>query len=355
MILLASFTFSFVTTFLLIQYQHLHGHYTSDSDILGPQKVHTNIVPRIGGISIAIGLLIGELINLMTLAPSTLGLTLLLCSIPVFLAGLGEDITKNVGIITRLLFGTISGIFFIFLTNGRIQGLDVPFLDPLFTIPGFVIFLTVFAIVGLINAFNIIDGFNGLASLVGAIILAAITVQAYRVNDTEITYLGLMMITAILGFFYWNYPRGLIFLGDGGAYLIGFWIASLSVLLVYRNAQISPWFALVINGYPIVETIFSIYRRKIHRGKNPGSPDRIHFHSLIYRRIIRQNYINKYPNEANAKTSMYSWALTIACILPALIWPASTYILGGVFGLFVGLYIWIYSKIVRFKTPRWLV
>ncbi len=84
----------------------------------------------------------------------------------------------------------------------------------------------------------------------------------------------------------YNYPRGLVFLGDGGAYLIGFWVASLSVLLVYRHQEISPSFALLINIYPIIETLFSIYRRRIHQGKCPGQADRLHFHTLIYRRLL---------------------------------------------------------------------
>lgn len=134
---------------------------------------------------------------------------------------------------------------------------------------------------GLANAYNIIDGFNGLASMVGIITLLAIAYMGFLFFDPTIIYLSLVMAGAILVFFIWNYPRGLIFLGDGGAYLIGFWIAALSILLTCRHQEISPWLALLINGYPILETLFTIYRRRFHQGKGPGQPDCIHFHTLI--------------------------------------------------------------------------
>jgi UDP-N-acetylmuramyl pentapeptide phosphotransferase/UDP-N-acetylglucosamine-1-phosphate transferase len=61
----------------------------------------------------------------------------------------------------------------------------------------------------------------------------------------------------------WNYPRGKIFLGDGGAYLLGFWLAELSVLLVVRHPEVSPWFPMLLLVYPIFETLFSMYRSKV--------------------------------------------------------------------------------------------
>jgi len=156
-----------------------------------------------------------------------------------------------------------------------------------------------------------------------------------------------------LGFFIWNYPRGLIFLGDGGAYLIGFWIASLSILLVSRHTEVSPWFALLVNAYPIMETIFTIYRRSIHQNKNPGLPDGIHFHTLIYRRLL-----TKHPHEevflGNARTAPYLWVLTGLAAFPALLWWNDTPILMSTCALFLISYVWIYRQIVRFKTPGWL-
>ena len=190
--------------------------------------------------------------------------------------------------------------------------------------------------------------------MVGIITLLAIAYVAIVLIDPMITYLALVMVGAILGFFIWNYPRGLIFLGDGGAYLLGYWVSALSILLVCRHQQISPWFALLINGYPIFETLFTIYRRKVHQGKNLGSPDGIHFHSLIYRRILMNHYRDQDILSANARTAPYLWLLTCMCIVPAILWWQSTPILIGASILFMISYIWLYARIVKFRTPQWL-
>jgi UDP-N-acetylmuramyl pentapeptide phosphotransferase/UDP-N-acetylglucosamine-1-phosphate transferase len=165
------------------------------------------------------------------------------------------------------------------------------------------------------------------------------------------------MVGANLGFFIWNYPRGLIFLGDGGAYLLGFWTAVTSILLIVRHPEISPWVALMINGYPILETIFSIWRKAIHRRGSPSEPDSIHFHMLIYRRVLSPNRFKTkldYGFSNNAKTSPYLWVLAGLTIAPAILWPHSTPILMLCAALVSAFYIWIYLRIVRFKTPNWL-
>lgn len=102
------------------------------------------------------------------------------------------------------------------------------------------IIFTIISITGLSNAYNIIDGFNGLASMVSIICLLAIGYIAFKTNDINLAAACLIVIGSIGGFFIWNYPKDLIFLGNGGAYLIGFLIASFSILLVLHNPNVSP-------------------------------------------------------------------------------------------------------------------
>ncbi|MBU3589085.1 glycosyltransferase family 4 protein [Polynucleobacter sp. 80A-SIGWE] len=352
--LLAAFLSSFVATLLIIRFKHLHQRFSADWDLSGPQKFHTKVVPRIGGISIAIGLCAAILFRLKNVPNPSIELTLLICAIPTFAIGVTEDLTKKISIRLRLIFTTIAATLFVYLVPVQITRLDIPYLDLIFIFPVVGAVLTVFAITGLANAYNIIDGFNGLAGMVGIITLMAITYVGFALADPLIMYLSLIMASSILGFFIWNYPRGLIFLGDGGAYLIGFWIASLSILLTYRHQEISPWFALLINGYPIMETLFTIYRRKIHQGKSPGQPDGIHFHTLMYRRILMNNHQDNNVFSANARTAPYFWALAVMSIAPAVLWWQSTPTLIGACTLFTTSYVWLYGRIVKFKTPKWL-
>jgi len=352
--LITAFFGSYLKTLLIIRYQHLHEHLSHDHDLSSPQKVHKNAVPRIGGLSILVGLICAMLVSLLqNNRPPNLFLIFLLCSIPTFAIGFAEDLTKKVGVKMRLLFTALSAALITYVLAFPITHLDIPIADLLFAIPFFGFAFTVFAITGLANAYNIIDGFNGLASMVAVITLTTITYVCFKVADFELTAIALVMIGSILGFFIWNYPRGLIFLGDGGAYLIGFWIASLSILLVSRHTEVSPWFAMLVNAYPIMETLFTIYRRRIHQNKNPGLPDGIHFHTLIYRRLL-----TKHSQEeaflSNARTAPYLWVLTGLSAVPALLWWNDTAILMIACALFLISYVWIYRQIVRFRSPHWL-
>ena len=210
----------------------------------------------------------------------------------------------------------------------------------LFRLPQFLaIPFTVFAIVGVTNSINIIDGFNGLASGVALIALASFGLVAYIHGDYLILSFTLILIFSILGFLVWNFPRGKIFLGDSGAYIIGFLLAILSILTVKRNPEISPWFPLAVLFYPIFETLFSIYRRKFIQKKSPLENDGLHLHTLIYKRIAK----------SNPKTSLYIWPLVSFLNILALIFHSNTFMLIFIFVLFSIVYIYIYQRLVRFK------
>lgn len=354
--ILVAFFLSFGITILIIRTQNLHGKMSGDIDFDGPQKFHTRSVPRIGGLAIGIAIFTSTIWHFQNNLQGIEGLFLLLSALPVFGIGITEDLTKKVSVRTRLIFTAIGALIAVHLLGVHINHLDIPGIDYLIAVPFISIAFTIFAITGLANAYNIIDGFNGLSSMIGMITLVALGYISYQLNDPLLVFLSFSMVSAILGFFIWNYPRGLIFLGDGGAYLIGFWVATISVFIVNRHSEISPWFAVMVNAYPILETLFTIYRRKFHQGKSPGHPDGIHLHSLIFRRILNPVHIESELElfNANAKTSPYLWVLSSFAVIPAILFWNSTPILMGFFLIFVVSYVWLYKKIVTFKTPSWM-
>lgn len=354
--LLIAFFVSCISTILIVRTQKFHRHFTGDFLLDGPQKFHTHSVPRIGGIGIALGISIAIFFCTRDASNQGFEYALLFCAAPVFIIGLTEDFSKRISVETRLLFTAIGALLATIALGAQIPRLDITGLDYLLTFPTVSILLTMFAITGVSNAYNIIDGFNGLSSMVAIITLVALGYVSIALGDGLLANLSFIMASAISGFFIWNYPRGLIFLGDSGAYLIGFWVATISVLVVSRHSEVSPWFALLINGYPVLETLFTIYRRKIHQGKNPGQPDGIHFHSLIFRRILYSK-IPKDKNEwfsANAKTSPYLWILAILSIAPAVLFWQDTAILIAFLMLFTLTYVWLYRRIISFRTPSWM-
>jgi UDP-N-acetylmuramyl pentapeptide phosphotransferase/UDP-N-acetylglucosamine-1-phosphate transferase len=283
---------------------------------------------------------------------------LLAAAVPAFAMGLVEDLTKAVSPRRRLAATALSALLAGLSVGGLITRTDVPGFDWLVSTALGSYAFTVFVVAGVANAINIIDGFNGLASMCVAIMLAGVAYVAFQVGDSTVMLLALAGLGAVLGFFLWNFPAGLIFLGDGGAYFLGFFVAEMGIVLLARNQAVSPLFPLLICIYPAFETLFSIYRRVVVRGRPPSMPDGIHLHSLVFKRLMRwavgsSNHRDR--TRRNSLTSPYLWVLCSLSVVPAVLFWDNTPALGGFLLAFVVVYVALYSRIVRFKTPRWLV
>ncbi|QWE14873.1 glycosyltransferase [Polynucleobacter sp. AP-Sving-400A-A2] len=359
-VLAVSFLASVLITFLVIRSSHLHSKFSADSDTTAIQKFHSHIVPRIGGLGILLGLIVSLIVRRFeNEAVGNFGLLLIASSLPAFLFGFLEDITKKVGVKARLIASFIAAAIAGHLLGGWLTSVQILGIDNLMlAYPALAIGITCFAVAGVANAFNIIDGYNGLSSMVAIIILGGLTYVAFQVGDTQIMIAALAMIGALLGFLVWNYPRGLIFLGDGGAYLVGFWIAELSVLLTARHPEVSKWFPLLLCIYPIFETLFTIYRRVILKRVHPGMPDALHLHQLIYRRIVRWDNSDQDQQtqiHRNSMTSPYLWLLCLLGAIPAVLFWRYHLALKGFAMLFAISYAWLYWAIVRYKAPECLI
>ncbi len=276
--------------------------------------------------------------------------------LPVFLLGLLEDLCKNVSPKYRLFGAITSAIICIYLLDTPLHRVDLPYIDSLLHIKIVSLAFTIFAICGVTNAINIIDGYNGLCAVVSVIMLLAISYVGFKLNDHFIVSITFIVIGAIGGFFIWNYPFGKIFLGDGGAYLIGFTISVLSIYLVNNHAQVSAWFPLLVVIYPVFETLFSIWRKKFKRNISPSYPDKLHLHMLIYRRIVPFVFNISRNNKLmrNSATSPFLWFICSFSVIPAIIFWQNTYILIFFIILFCGFYLWLYKAIVKFKIGKFL-
>jgi UDP-N-acetylmuramyl pentapeptide phosphotransferase/UDP-N-acetylglucosamine-1-phosphate transferase len=196
-----------------------------------------------------------------------------LSAVPAFAGGFGEDVTKKIGVMARLMLTFASAVFASLLVGATLDRLDMPGLDTLLLWPVFAIAFTAFAVGGIANSINIIDGYNGLAGGYAVIVLAALAWVAGQVGDPVVLTASLAMLGALLGFLVWNYPAGKIFMGDGGAYLLGFWLGELSVLLVVRNPDVSPWFPscwLIRRGNAVSIPLPSRTKRRRGRHASPS-------------------------------------------------------------------------------------
>jgi UDP-N-acetylmuramyl pentapeptide phosphotransferase/UDP-N-acetylglucosamine-1-phosphate transferase len=321
---------------LLVLTTRFHGHMTIDSHH-GVQKFHVHPTPRIGGIGIFLGLLAGCLL-VKDGATRQILKTIVLAGIPAFAFGILEDLTKEVGVLPRLLATMASGFVACLMTGISLGRVDVPLVDEAFKLLPVALLFTAFAIGGVANAINIIDGFHGLASGTAIMIALALAAIATEVGDAPLALAAVIVAATIAGFWLLNYPWGKIFLGDGGAYFTGFALAWLAVLLLERNSQVSPWVGLLVFAYPVIEVLYSVARRYRDQ-RSPGAPDGLHLHSLVKVQVIRKKLPNWSTNMQNAAVSPCIWFFAaIPALVGVVLHTASPAVLALVFVAFVALY-----------------
>lgn len=334
---------SFALCLLMVLTKRWHGALTMDSAV-GVQKFHTAPTPRIGGVPIVLGLIVA-----WSKAPEDVKhmiTPILLAGLPAFLFGVAEDITKNVGVLQRLLATMASGLLAWWITDYSLTRVDVWGVDWMLHFTLVSVVFTAFAVGGVANSINIIDGFNGLASTASTLAFIGYAMIAWQVGDQTLAGVSLVLAACVWGFFWVNWPFGKIFLGDGGSYFIGFALAWVAVMLIERHPGVSAFAVLLVSVHPVTEVLFSIYRRKIKK-TNAGHADRMHFHSLVKQRYVRRWFAGASGDVRNSITGVMLGGMTFTAIVLAnmlhdsVLWSAA-----ALMGLCLG-YVAIYARMVR--------
>jgi UDP-N-acetylmuramyl pentapeptide phosphotransferase/UDP-N-acetylglucosamine-1-phosphate transferase len=354
----AAATMSFALSALIVGSQKWHGKLSHDHDLDGVQKFHTTAVPRIGGFAVVAGILLG-LFLFTYLYPGEIKesgvdriLMLLAASLPAFAAGIIEDVTKTVSVRVRLVATVCSALIASAMLGATVNELDIWGVDALLALVPIAIIVTAVVVAGGANAINIIDGFNGLSASIIVILAAALGVVAWQVGDGFVSILSALGVGGALGFLLVNYPSGRLFLGDGGAYFCGFWVAEIAVLLLVRNPSVNAWQVLSICAFPVIEVLFSMYRRKFVKNRSVGAPDALHLHTLIYRRVVSR-FVAPNPDQSWKRNAAVAFVMTPWIALAATVSVvAGGTILGGVVIVLSQLFIYvaIYARLVR---GRW--
>jgi len=275
-IFLYAFAISLFTLIIVIYFSHKYSYFIDCDKEDKPQKFHTVPVPRAGGIGIVMALFL--------LLFSSFGLKLIPSILLTFVSGLYEDFHNSLSPRWRLFLQALGAILAVWLTHSVViyLGLGV-------TLPYWLgIIFSIFAIVGMVNAINIIDGFNGLASGMVLLILGSFYMVSTQERDNELLEIITVTAGATFALFVLVFPKGKIFLGDGGAYLLGFMVAFIGIALAGKYDDVSPWYVLAVFIYPVWEVLFSI-GRKLSIGLSPMQPDIYHMHMLIHRQVSKNN------------------------------------------------------------------
>ena len=322
----------------------------------GGRKLHDVPTSRLGGVIVVAAYLavlaIAYRIGHVRLSGA---IPLALAAMPVVLVGLWEDLIFNVRPRYRMLGAVLSGALASAIAGGIIPRLDLPVVDDLLHHMWIVLPLTWFMVAGSCNAMNLIDGANGLASGTALIMFGGIAAAAGWSGDPVTLAEALPMMGALAGFMLWNYPRGRVFLGDAGAYFIGFMYAQLSIQLIARNDDVSAWYVILLAAYPITDTLWAMYRRGVVRHTPLMSPDALHLHSLIFRRVampIERRQREVIPQRANARVAPRLWLHSAGCFVLAVLFHDSTPLIWLCIVGYVLFYVLRYRTLVRFGRTR---
>ena len=254
------------------------------------RRVHRKAVPRLGGVAIYFSCLTALSLlpfvdNLLTQKLDTLRAEFLTIFIPatlVLLLGVYDDLRGTNAVVKFLGLGTIATIFY--AMGGRIDALSVPFFGSVQLTPLLSFVVTVVWLVGIANAFNLIDGLDGLAS--GAALFSSLVILGVAVaqEQTLMIVIALVLCGAVAGFLRYNFNPASIFLGDSGALFIGFLLAAMSVFGTQKaTTAVAIMVPILAFGFPVVDTMMTMGRRVVSR--NPvfqGDNEHIH-HMLLAR------------------------------------------------------------------------
>jgi UDP-GlcNAc:undecaprenyl-phosphate GlcNAc-1-phosphate transferase len=246
------------------------------------QSMHVTLTPRVGGIAI-----FGALAFTIMLAPESISgsyFYFIVATSVLFFVGLGEDLGFHISPRLRLLSAVIASMLVIVLLDVWMPRIGVPLIDPLLQYWIIGVPITLFVTVGVANGFNLIDGINGLAAMTAMIAAISMALIAQQAGYLHMVSLSMMLAAVIFGFLVLNYPFGLIFLGDAGAYTIGFVLSWFGISVLLNAPEVSPWAVLLTMFWPLADTLLALSRRR-RRRMNAMQPDRLHVHQMVMRTL----------------------------------------------------------------------
>ncbi|MCT2535115.1 undecaprenyl/decaprenyl-phosphate alpha-N-acetylglucosaminyl 1-phosphate transferase [Aquibacillus koreensis] len=241
-------------------------------DYPNARKIHKFSTPRLGGLAMFMGVVLG-LLYLQPYHPQFFMISIGVCII--ILTGILDDKYQLRPVVK--LGGQLLATAIVMSSGLIIERITIPFFG-LVELNNFSIIVTVLWIVGVTNAINLIDGLDGLASGVSTIALISILIMALMDVSFIVIYLCVVLIGSNLGFLMHNFHPASIYMGDTGSMFLGFTIAIISLLGLFKNVTLFSFIIpIIVLAVPIFDTIFAIVRRSIN-GENIMMPDKKHLH-----------------------------------------------------------------------------
>ena len=245
------------------------------TDRPGPRKVHSVPVPRVGGIAMAVGILVPALLMLQIDAP----LRGLLLGVVVLLAvGIWDD-RVELSARTKLIGQVIAVSLCIGIGDLHVESFTV---GERFVLPQAVSWVLTFVfLLGVTNAVNLSDGLDGLAAGMALLCFCALALLGVAGGNSAVVTLALIESGAILGFLRFNTHPARVFMGDSGSQVLGFTIGVLAIRVTQgESATVSAALPLFLVGMPIIDTL-AVIAHRLRKGRSPFSSDRNHLHHRL--------------------------------------------------------------------------
>ncbi len=312
------------------------------------QTYHKKPTSRLGGVAIAAALFIDAFFLTENSAETELYRLIIICVLPTFVAGLLDDLFFDVKPWQRILLMLPTPILLFYFAGLKVTNLSLGFLDDFLDYDIFALIFIVIALVGMSNAFNIIDGFNGL--LLGYVITLALSIFFYGSfnNQFFISNIIYALFYSCLAVLIINSPWGKIFLGDAGAYMLGILVPTV-LIFYYKVNALSPWFVMAMLIYPTVEVLVSVIRKIIYRNMSAMEPDGLHLHMLIYKRVSKKFGFRKIRLR-HFVVAMFIFTLNFPFMFFANVFSTNTKILFSICIWYVLVYLLIYFILL----PRYI-
>ncbi|HWQ35559.1 MAG TPA: MraY family glycosyltransferase [Blastocatellia bacterium] len=292
------FAVSLICAFIITPFVRRKAIHWGAVDVPGGRRIHQRPTPRLGGIAIFLSSVLALLLvplfgNMVSDTFRNSRLELIAIFIPaalVFLLGVYDDL-RGISATAKMAGQALAAAMVYFL-GFRIDLLSIPLVGGIWDLPvGFEFALTVLWIVGITNAFNLIDGIDGLAAGASVFALLSILIFSIAQGNPEISLVAVVLVGSVIGFLRYNFNPATIFLGDSGSLFLGFMAAVLSLVGSQKGSTIvAIAIPLVSFGLPVMETGLSIVRRFLSGTPLFGS-DRGHIHHMLLRRGFNQRQV----------------------------------------------------------------
>ncbi|CAM2932673.1 MraY family glycosyltransferase [Paenibacillus sediminis] len=255
-------------------------------DVPNARKVHTRIMPRLGGLAIYLAFMI-SLVMILPFIPDVFSArdtnfikAFVVGGSMIMLLGALDD-RFQLSAKLKFVMQIAAACIVVFGYDIKVVFVNIPFQNNYSSLENWIaIPLTILWIVGVTNAINLIDGLDGLAAGVSGIAVSTIFVMSLIMGNTTISLLCLLLLGGIIGFLFFNFHPAKIFMGDSGSLFLGFSLAMLSMLGFKQIAIVSLITPLIIIGVPLSDTFFAIVRRWMQK-KPIFSPDKGHLHHRL--------------------------------------------------------------------------